>query len=501
MDNLGLFDQLFYKADQYEVISAIMGGASILEPAVPGTTLDANVIAEHLGARLSSIALLRTKFVQDPLRLGTVKKIEDPEFDISDHIFVESLPTPGDYQQLSRRLGELSAKPLTLSQMWRWTVIDGLAGGKLAVMCNIHHAVADGVGMVEALSSMYNESPVHPETRARGVRRVPAEPTALKLLGKAVAESSIRLLVKTPRFLIKNTGPVLASLGGEVKEIIASRREGDGKLALPEVEMTSLNINGYSDRRVVSWKTLPLPEIKTLAKYFGCTVNDIGLLLYSYAMESYFKGMEERVNFDLWCAVPISTRTANSAAGGNQVTIGRICLHNTIENTLTRLNAIAADAEDMKNLARPEDPVIDVRELADIVFPLAIDATLYLTGKLDLLGKVGGKIALANGLLSNVPGPRQPVYIANALMSESIPMIPAVEIMAVSGGITSVDQAITIGFHCDGEVVIRPELFVYGIEQGMKLLTKAMGPSGARTRKAVSRKLRPKKKSAGAKSA
>ena len=78
MENLGLFDQFFYKAEQYGVASAIMSGASILEPAIKGQQLDAHAIAGHLSARLEKIPLLRTCFIQDSLRLGSVKKVEDP---------------------------------------------------------------------------------------------------------------------------------------------------------------------------------------------------------------------------------------------------------------------------------------------------------------------------------------------------------------------------------------------------------------------------------------
>ena len=146
MDKLGVFDQVFYKADQYDVISMIMGGASILAPARQGDTLDANAIADHLAARLSRIALLRTRLVQDPLRLGTVRRIEDPKFNIHEHISVRSLPAPGGYDELRDCLEELAANPLPLSKLWHWTVIGGLQGGRLAIDCQVHHALADGVG-------------------------------------------------------------------------------------------------------------------------------------------------------------------------------------------------------------------------------------------------------------------------------------------------------------------------------------------------------------------
>ena len=485
MDNLGFFDQFFYKADQYNVLKAVMGGASILEPASADSPLDARAIAGHLANRLGGIALMRTKFVQDPLLLGTVKKVDDPNFDIWDHIFVETLPAPGGYPQLSQRLAELSATPLELSQMWRWTVIDGLEYGKLAVMCNIHHAVADGVGMVEALNSIYNASPIEPEQAQTKRRDVEPLPGALSLLGHALLESTERLWIKTPQFLLKNTVPILGALGAGARDRLAAGRRNDGRPPTPEVSGTSLNISSYSDHRAVSWKTLPLPQIKQLARHFGATINDVGLLLYSYAMEHYFAQIGEKVSFDLWCGMPISTRSKGSAAGGNQVTTARVCLYNTIADPVERLAAIHRDAEEIKEAMRPDEPVVDTAELASLLFPPALDATLFLSDKLNLLGRMGGRLAFINALFSNVPGPRQPVYIANGCMTESIPMIPAVNILAVTGGITSVDQSITIGFLCDAAVVVDAEFFVHGIEQGVELLSGAAGKK--RTRRAGAR--------------
>ncbi len=467
-----------------------VGGGGILAPST-SRKLDAQAIANHLAARLQKIPLLRIKLLQDPLRLGSVCKIEDPEFDIWDHIFVASLPKPGGYSELTRCIADLSAELLDLAQLWRWTVVGGLEGGKIAVVCKLHHALADGIGAVEVLSSMYDPKPVRPETPSDKTGEITSEPTRYALLGDAIAESTRRLLVKRPQFVFKNTGPLLAALGGRVKEQLAARN-GPEKKPLPELQSTSLNISNYSAKRAVSYKTLSLPEVKALGKHFGCTVNDIGLLLYSFAMQHYFDGIGEKIDFDLWCGVPISTRSDSSAAGGNQVTAGRVCLHNTIEDAVQRLRAINRDTEETKKSARPEKPLVDMQEVVDLVFPVTMDGILYLAGKAKLVGKVASKITLGNAILSNVPGPTKPVYIANAVMVESIPLIPAIDVIAVSGGITSVDKAITIGFHCDGETVKDPELFVQGVELGLKKLRRGMKAAKTPRRKAHARPPRAK---------
>ncbi len=464
VQKLGVFDQLFYKADQYQVISMIMGGASILAPARRGDKLDARAIANHLAARLGQIPLLRVKLIQDPLRMGTVRKIEDPEFQIRDHISVISLPKPGGYEELRHCLEELSAEPLPLDKLWHWTVIDGLQGGRLAIDCRVHHALADGIGIVEVLAAMYDAEPITPESPTGGPHEVPAEPSSYRLLSDAVAESTRRFFITTPQFLLKKTAPVIRAMASTVREAIATRGEPDSRFTMPEVNPTSLNIEGFSDRRSLSWKTLPLAEVKTVAHHYGCKVNDVGLLLFSFALENYFESIGEPIDFDLWCAMPLSTRKSGSAQGGNQVAVGRLSLHNTIANAAERLEAIRADAQAVKAAARPEKPVVEMDELADLVHPLTIDALMYVTGKLNLLGQAGSRFSFANAIMSNVPGPPVPVYVANGVMVESIPKIPALDIIAVSGGFTSLENVITLGFHCDGATVREPDYFIEGVD-------------------------------------
>lgn len=108
--------------------------------------------------------------------------------------------------------------------------------------------------------------------------------------------------------------------------------------------------------------------------------------------------------------------------------------------------------------------------------------------RFELLGRFSDKMTLANALFSNVPGPRQPVYVANGLMTESIPMIPAVDILAVSGGITSVHNTITLGFHCDGAVVTEPDVFITGLERGLHALQVAAGLAQPTRKKTAARK-------------
>lgn len=466
MENLGLMDQLFYKADQYQVASMVMGGVSVLEPASPKGRLNARELADHMAARLEKIPLMRQKFVQDPLRLGSVRKVEDPEFDISEHILLDSLSAPGGYRELTAAISEISARPLTLTELWRWTILDGLEGGRVAVMCQMHHALFDGLGALQALGSIYDPKPVAAEKPSADYDSAQSEKGAYALLTDAIRESSRRLLITTPRFWINNTVPMLNAASGGLANIL---RDGPGRLAMPEASSTSLNINQWSPNRSLAYRTMSLARIKRLSKYFQVTVNDIALSIFSHALDHYFESIGEEVDFDLWSAMPVSTRT-DDGKGGNQIVTALMNLHNSIVDPQERLDAISSDTRQAKQAARPEEGSFDVGAMGELVPPLLMDGLLFLAGKLNLMGKMGNSVTVFNALLSNVPGPQQPMYVANARPVESIPLIPPLDIIALSAGITSVGDSLTLGFLCDSEHVVDPELFGEGAELGLALL-------------------------------
>jgi len=472
MDRLALLDRLFYKAQQYDVASFIMSGVTVLSPAAAGDRLEAGAIAGHLAARLERIRLLRLKFVQDPLRLGGVFRVEDPEFDIFDHIETVSLPDPGDYQALMRCVGELIERPLTLKQLWRWVVIDGLAGGEVAIFSTLHHALADGVGASEALMAIHDRSPVRPET-ARGRRgEAPAPPQAATLLRKALVDAAQRWSVRVPGFAFKQAGKAVTGVFDRSPDTHSTLSESAETPAV-NVKPTSLNTRPASPKRAVAYRSLPRAEIKALARKFDCTVNDIGLLLYSVALEHYFSAIGESVDFDLYCGMPLSTRTDSSQEGGNQATMGVINLHNTIPEILERLQAIHRDTGEIKRLRRPEKPVFDVAEVGELLPPSLLDAILLLESRLGLVRRLSTYKPTINVALSNVPGPAEPLYVANGRVVENVPLIPLLDLIGMSGGISSSAENITFGFHCFADIVRNPELLVQGVDAGMEGLRKA----------------------------
>jgi len=115
---LNFIDQAFYKLEQGGVSPAYMGGASIFEPGnSKRSRLASRTLADHLAARLETVPLLRKKLVQDPLRIGNMRLVDDPRFDIHNHVTCATLKRPGGYRELTEYLGEFSARRLDFSRL------------------------------------------------------------------------------------------------------------------------------------------------------------------------------------------------------------------------------------------------------------------------------------------------------------------------------------------------------------------------------------------------
>jgi len=476
MEKLGLIDHLMYMADRHNIAPLIMSGAMVLGPSGDEEHLDADKIAEHLAARMQKIPMLRKRFVQDPLHLGSVKKVDEPDFDVWDHVDVIHLPSPGNYDQLCAAVAAYANQPFGLQEVFEFLIIGGVEGGRLALASKIHHAFVDGIGAAELMKSVFDEQPVPLEkVRGRGRHRSASVPTAFKLTLDAIGENLDRVFRKLPSVVYKTAPSAYASLSTVVKNRLSGTGEAQDKKAddRPECKPTSLN-HIANDRgfRTLSYKVFSLNELKAMAKQFECTVNDLALVLFSRALERYFESTGENIDFDLVVAMPISLRGTSQVSGGNQITAAFITLHNTEPDLLKRLKKINTETRKAKSDMRPENPgnAVEMEELAELIPPPIIDLALYIADKGRLMDRMASKLAFLNAFLTNVPGYPVTTYLGNAQLEYGIPMIPAVPMLALSPGVTSSGDTFVFGFNCDGSVVSDAQVLVEGLNRGLSEL-------------------------------
>lgn len=480
MSKLGLLDQMFYKLETNGMPPAYMGGAMILDPSECPYPIDGKMIADHIAARMEQIPLMRQKLIQDPLKIGDMQLVDDPDFNARNHITRTALTAPGGYEELTECLGKFSAQRLDLERpLWHYEVIEGLEGGCYAAAMHLHHSILDGIGAREALSSIWSTEPVAVEQPSEESWRVEDEPSSFELLQGALTENAKRLYMEMPSFLIRSGAPIMKATFKALTNAMNQDAKviEEEKVEVPKVHKTSINIAQLSPTRVLSYAEFPFAEIKSLSKQFSCSINDIAILLSSTALEHYFENTGEEIDFDLVAGMPISTRNPDQEdAVGNAVSVVRLSLYNQIKDLAKRLQSIMADTVLIKKTlgAKNEnkDPSgIDGKAMEGLVSPIVLDSLIYGVLKMNILGRA----TLANVAITNVPGSPVQLYLAGCRLKTMIPMAPAVPSVGLTISITSTPQTLIIGFHSCGKAVSDKELLAEGARLGLVALKKAAG--------------------------
>ena len=477
MNKLSLLDQVFYKLEAGGMSPLLMAGTMIVDPRSSPYPLNGKKLADHLAARMEKIPLMRQKLVQDSLKIGDMRLVDDPEFDVKNHITLTKLKAPGNYGQLMDCLGAFSAQRLDLTRpLWHYEIIEGLEGGRIAVATHLHHCILDGIGARQALGSMWDEKPVPAEKPSQREWEVEETPSAFSLLWDALKENAERLYVKAPTFIYHNRSPLTQALLKSLSASIRVKGETERKAGpiIPKVHKTSLNVSHVSAARVISYVEFPFAEVKALARHYDCSINDLALLFNSFALQHYFNGIGEKIDFDLVAGMPISTRTSSDGPGGNAVSVARLSLHNRIKGVEHRLRAIMRDTALIKKPLRPaadgnKPARLDSKALMGLVSPIVLDTLIYGAVKC----KLAEKATLVNIAITNVPGSQRPVYIAGARQVSMIPMGPVIDTVGMIITISSSDQHLSMGYHGCGEAITDKELFVAGARKCFEALKKA----------------------------
>ncbi len=486
MTKLSLMDQVFYKLETGGISPVYMGGGMILDPGDSPYPLDGKSLADHLAACLEQVPVLRQKLVQDRLRIGDMRLVDDPEFDIRNHITRTVLEAPGGPRELNEYFCEFSAQRLDLSRpLWHFEVIEGLEGGQLAFASHLHHSLMDGMGAMAVLGGLWDSEPLPAEQPTDPAWAAEDEPTPFELLREALRENAERMYTKTPALLRKSGGPVLKAglnaLLDNLKTRLNASESTRDIVTVPKVRKTSINVDRLSSRRVISRVNLPLDQVKALRRHYDCSINDLAILFNSYALQHYFETIGEAIDFDLVTGIAINTRRKGDHSLGNSVTPARLSLHNRITDIEERLRAIVHDTTLIKSAANREGgsegdraSPLDGKELMGLFSPVVLDALVYGVVKFNLLSKV----SLLNTCITNVPGSGLPMYIAGARLVGMVPMAPVFDSVGLTITVSSTDEHLVMGYHGCGEAIQDAELFVQGARNGFEALAKAAGMRG-----------------------
>ena len=393
-----------------------------------------------LDRRLAPFARFHQRVVRPRSRANVPHWEDDPSFDVQNHLTHVALAAPGNDAALRKLVSDLMSDPLDFSKpLWHMHVVDGYEGGSV-ILTRVHHSIADGIALVRVLLSLTDDSP---GWRAPAAARR-AAPAGFRLpldwLPAAVRRgvSAGQQLVSSPDRML---GAARLGIHGAYRL---------GRLVVLPPDPVTVFKGELGRRKRAAWsETLPLEDFKAIGKAYGATVNDVLVGTTTGALRRY---MERRgqptAGVAIRASVPVNLRAPDRAHElGNAFGLVFLTLPVGIADPARRLRAIKKEMDALKQ--SPE--------------------ALVAFGVLSLMGlapveveQVGLRFfgSKATAVLTNVPGPRQPLYLAGRKIDKVMFWVPQSGRLGIGISIISYDGGVMLGVATDARLVPDPERIV-----------------------------------------
>ena len=291
--------------------------------------------------------------------------------------------------------------------LWEMHVIDGLAGGRFAVYHKMHHAYADGVTMTHWMAQSLSDSPDKVTLKplwsmshgAYSAKRDKRNADLLHSAWKQMAGGGQRAL---------GIGRLAAMMALEGMKLTKNA------IALPFVSTARTPLTGQvSAGRQFASTAISMQRIDAIRKRTRSTLNHVALTCLDGALHRYLVDLGVQLKRPITIQMPVNLRREGDKAAGNKIGIIQVELSAPTRDPYVRLRNIGYSLR-------------NVRTMVDSVVPEAIESYTVITG---LVAQIAEMLQLSNvlppmgnTLVSNVPGPKQPLYLGGALLEEMLPV-------------------------------------------------------------------------------
>lgn len=397
---------------------------------------------QHIADRLHVVAPFRRRLVEVPFQFHHPVWIEDPDFDLDYHVRRVTCPTPGGRRELAEVASEIASIPLDRSRpLWEAWIVEGLKHDRIGFIVKIHHAAIDGSSGAEIMTALYDLSP-----QAAPVEPVPLPtervPNDLELISYA-AMSKLRRARDVVPLVSRTVGSVSALVRNALDD---SSKHGAVPLTAPRTPFNQ----SIGSQRSVAFARVPLDEAKAIKEALGVKVNDVVLELCSATLRRYLQLHDALPDEPLLAVCPVSVRTDDEAnTGGNKVSAMFASLATDLDDPRDRLDTIRESTEG----AKEDHNAIGARTLTDWA-EWAAPRTFGLASRLySSMNLANQHRPIHNLVISNVPGPPFPLYLAGAELVAAYPMGPIMDGAGLNITVLSYRNHIDIGFLADAGLV------------------------------------------------
>lgn len=431
-DRLSATDVSFLAAEDGRAGShAHIGALTIFDgPAPTGDEL-----AAHLAARLHRVPRYRQRLCYPPALLGRPLWVDAADFRLDYHLRRTALASPGGELELRALVGRVFSQRLDRSKpLWELWVVEGLAEDRWALLNKTHHAMVDGVGGADVLSVLLDDE------------RAPATDGVPDWMPRP-APDGLDLTLRAVRDAVTAGGALaLGAARIALRPWVATHAlAGIGEVLWPAVDAaTPAPFNApVGPHRRVAFARLSLADVRTAKTVHGGTVNDVVLAVVAGALRGWLAGRGLRTDVRLRAGVPVSQRPpGDGSADGNHITMLAVDLPVWVDDPAARLAAVVAATRAAKGS----------RQALGAATLLALQS--FAPPKLlDVAARASFSPRFVNLVVTNVPGPQQPMHLLGRRLRELRPVGFAGEGFGLTVAVMSYCGALHFGLIADRQLV------------------------------------------------
>lgn len=417
-----------------------MGGVAIFKETAAG--FDYDRLVALIKERIALAPRYRQRVKSVPGNIGNPVWVDDTRFDATYHVRRSALPRPGTDDQLRELVARIMARPLDRNRpLWEMYLVEGLRGGRFAILTKSHHAIVDGIMSVDIGQVILDDAPVG-DLEGTELWRPNREPSKASLLVSAAGDQ-----LRSPAVALTSVRKGLTDVTSAVTGL------GKQTLGLLTAAMTvarspvhgPLNFE-VSEQRRFAMANFKLSDFKAIRAVHGGTVNDVVLAVVSGALRAWLMGRGERVNArsELTALVPVSVEPSFETGEGGDVQPFLVELPIGEVDPVIRLSRVSFAMSRHRESTR----LVGAEALATIAG--FAPPTLHALG-----ARVGADITqkVFNLVITNVPGPQTPLYVGGAEMVAAYPVVALTRGHGLSIGLTSYNGGVFFGINADRDGV------------------------------------------------
>jgi len=435
MKRLSGMDAAFLYLENSGVVMQVQA-LMLLDPSTMPGGYSFEKVKDHLAERLPLLPEFRQRLAFVPFDLHRPVWFHDPDFDLDYHVRHIAVPEPGSMAQLMDVIGGIAGRQLDRSRpLWEFWIIEGIENGAVALFARMHHATIDGVSGASLATSILDLEPAPTAPPPIDDWEPEHRPSDFELVRHAL-ESRLRRPVALA--MAQATPKLVRSIVNVVRiRRDPERPTGGVPLTAPRTVFNA----PLTPHRRVGIASVSLDEVKTIKAALDCTVNDVVLATATGALRSYLQSIDALPDRPLLASCPVSIREDNDdIESANKVSSMFVPLPTHLEDPADRVQALRIATRG----AKEEHNAVGARtimELGELGGPRTFGLASRLLGGLAARGPVP-----VNVVISNVPGPPLPLYLAGARLVSMLPLGPPIDGAGLNITVLSYIDRIDWGF-------------------------------------------------------